>query len=500
MDEAPASINFHWAIVDFTRTLSALGELLDDLLPRAQELDENAHELESIIKAEVSALDSDAKATAKRELKELVATFFPPMAEALLDGLQRLEDEGHDQEIVVDFNDPETLHASFTETRALKLAWEDKYGHELNMAKFIGGIRHMATPPVRRAELLLRSLVITSVSAFEVLLTALLSRYFRTHPGVLDAREKRFSLEDLTEFNSLSEATERYLEQRVEEVVREGHSAVMRFFRSKDRLNIPVQDLALDWQQVLEILERRHVLVHHGGRVSQQYLAKIEHREVELGSPLGVTPKYAREVLSQLRTLGVLIAAHTEDKLAKGEAGRVAGLVIGESYQALLREDWDVARHVCVKALGLRLDQRSGLMLKVNAWIARKALNDSDELRREVERWDTSAYGPEFLMAKAALLDDHDTTLQLVQHCIDNEIMRESDVREWPLLREFRTSEQFNALSLPAEDVGSEEVRAEEAAKGSPGRLVFRVGRSQATTREAKSRSGEGYSGSSAAS
>jgi len=103
-------------------------------------------------------------------------------------------------------------------------------------------------------------------------------------------------------------------------------------------------------------------------------------------------------------------------------------------------------------------DQNTKWVFQVNEWLSCKRLDRIDSIREEVEAWDTSALGPTFQIAKAALLDDLDIAFEEARKALALEAIGEVQLLEWPLLEEMRADERFEALLLDASgrpDVGN---------------------------------------------
>jgi hypothetical protein len=102
-----------------------------------------------------------------------------------------------------------------------------------------------------------------------------------------------------------------------------------------------------------------------------------------------------------------------------------------------------VVRHFCGIVASVAGTESNRQVLQVNAWLARKRLEDTSAIRSEVEAWDTSAASVTFRLAKAALLDDFDAAIPLIEKAIGGHEVSVREVFSWPLLAEIRERPEF---------------------------------------------------------
>lgn len=129
---------------------------------------------------------------------------------------------------------------------------------------------YWAKSPDRR-EVVLTSLLTAIVGSYETLVGELASTYFHQNPGALGTAPE-FSLQDLARFETLEDAREELVRRKVDALDR-GLDEVAKWFKS--RLDIELNRLAIDWDRLYEIVQRRHLVVHTGGVVTHRYVEKL---------------------------------------------------------------------------------------------------------------------------------------------------------------------------------------------------------------------------------
>lgn len=295
-------------------------------------------------------------------------------------------------------------------------------------------------------DLLNRSLLVSAVAAFEALLTRLFTFQIQLFPGLLDADARKFSLRELQEFVSLEDARTAAVSDRVDSLMHESFDDWERWL---DRTaSISLGDLCMDRDAVLELIQRRHIIVHNDGRVSSQYLQKLRTTEPSVDTWLSTPAPYLEHALDQLDALGVGLGGSLAASWFQGEQAEAQQNVHILAFGLLKAERYGCARKLA--DIGCQLgsgDSELDKMIMVNSWIARKQLDGMDSIRAEVEAWDVSALAPKFAVAKAALQNDFellfDRELPLAIERGDIEL---DGLQTWPLFKEVREQEAYDAL------------------------------------------------------
>ncbi|MGI4790596.1 MAG: hypothetical protein ACRYFS_17315, partial [Janthinobacterium lividum] len=111
--------------------------------------------------------------------------------------------------------------------------------------------------------------------------------------------EKTLTLREILAYGSLEKVQADILDKEVENLLRESYSKQFEYFKSK--LEIKSLDKGLSsWPEFIEMSQRRNLLVHTGGVVSQQYLdecakanfAWLDKQAPVLGDKLDVPDEY----------------------------------------------------------------------------------------------------------------------------------------------------------------------------------------------------------------
>ncbi|MET7692807.1 hypothetical protein ABZT06_33390 [Streptomyces sp. NPDC005483] len=304
-------------------------------------------------------------------------------------------------------------------------------------------------PP--RLPILLQSTTVSAVSNFEVLLSGLAYQYYQTTPQALEAtsreKEKEFSLKDLKEMASIDDAVDMAITRRVDELMFGSFGEWRKFFI--DKMNLKFDDYAVDWEVLQEIFQRRHVIVHNGGRASKRYLRSVASRfseGVREGDLLEVDQDYVLRATHELLTFGFLLSTAVGIKLAKSEREYFLARLHHFMYRNLVKGRNELVNKCASYGEEGTQNMNDELTFRVNRWIARQRLSDSS-VQSEVENWDVRALSPRYKLAKHCLLGEKDAAMNVLQSLYAAGDIGFEDIIEWPLLEPLRGTSAYVSMT-----------------------------------------------------
>jgi hypothetical protein len=426
---------FAEAIEQFLGTVDGLRELLEQLEPHVDvESDasvtlrmfeqlpvEKREALQSHIGDFITALEevapSDSNSSTPRDSESTGADWkvddSTPAATLRHGGRLRIDTEGTSRTITID--DPELADVL------------SEYVSELVF-------RAKAVP---KGEIFRRSLLAILIAAFEMLVVQLVTHYYRLFTGALDATHKEFSLSDLRSLASIEDAEQEAIARRVDTLMAKGIIDWQAWFKAND---IDLTKLATNWDRVVEIFHRRHVIVHAGGRVTRRYLSAVAEaaQPPPLHAQLLVSESYLREAIDDFVVLGTtLTVAMWHDFAGDDVTGAVMRLYA--RAQRMARHDaWASVRTLCNVAQKLPMQDTRRLGFNALDWLARKKLDGQAAINDEVETWDVSALSEEFAITKLCLLGRVDEAAKLVPRVLKAGKLSGHQLREQPLFGELR--------------------------------------------------------------
>jgi hypothetical protein len=280
------------------------------------------------------------------------------------------------------------------------------------------------------------SLLAQAIAAFEVLVSGVVTRFFVTHPSALGTAEKEFSLADLRTFADIDDAADALIANRVGKLMYGGLDDWADWFQSN--CDATLSQLAMSWNDVVEAFQRRHVVIHNGGLVSRQYLARVPDASIKIGDRLAIDHDYLANVFDQLDVLGTVLVTLAWGSWRKDERNRSAGRLLQRSYELMLASRWAAADCVCKVGATLKCSAEQKESIKVNGWNSRLELHGLEDIRSEVEAWDVSAAADRFRLAKLVLSGDLEAASKMTDSLLKSGELTGGQLNEWPVLRTLR--------------------------------------------------------------
>jgi len=305
---------------------------------------------------------------------------------------------------------------------------------------------HKAINRLRRnrqhTEHLYRSSLLSLATTTEWHISQLFSYFYRRFPESVATKEKAFSLGDLMAFGSIADAQEHLIASRVEDTMRGSFSDWIGVFKDKLKLSASYLDSHLD--DMIEIFQRRNLVVHNGSIVNSIYLAKVseKHRNaVRSGQKLAIDREYLDRAIDLLEVHISLLAAELWKKLEPRDESR-GDLLCELAYEHMAKERWHVAQAFYFFVQNdARMKENTRLVARLNVWQCRKWAGD--DIRAEVEKHDFSATDDRYVLGSLALKDDIDGAMRLAHRLVETSALTASDLREWPIFRAFRRDERW---------------------------------------------------------
>ena len=312
------------------------------------------------------------------------------------------------------------------------------------------------SPTYAHHELLNRSILMSLVGYFEVVVADLAHAFYRLIPKAASNDDKVLSVNELRTFESVDDAMEFVISERVDDLLRGSIEDWQQFFQS--RMNVDLRSIVPDWPQWSEMFQRRHIIVHAGGKVTRRYLEKVDwdnvtwpERKPEMGSLVAVDDKYVQRALDIFEVSGALLCQAVAKKLGPDDhEGRLRALMAA-IYHRLKTPHWYVAERLSTwgNADSAATEEQS-LMFKFNRWLAIKRQDKWPEVQGEVDAFDCSAKDPKFRIALASLRERADEFFSELPAALASGLTAEA-VREWPILEEIRSDKRFERELAKAE-------------------------------------------------
>lgn len=326
----------------------------------------------------------------------------------------------------------------------------NEVNHKEFLLKSISFIRASTKILPIQAFILRRSALITLASHFEYLIAELLHSFYLLYPQALPSEERVLSLADLRALGSVEDAENQLIEKEIDSLLRDTIEKQLDYFSSK-RIKVNLDQLVDYKNRLVEIFQRRNIIVHNDGIVNKIYLSRVSKEvldsEAQDGKRLDVTEEYLNKAIETIYLSGVILTQLCWRKWQKDSIDPAESVYINLLYEALQEREYDFVK--LLQDFSLKLEytsDRNRRVAIVNHAIALRELNRQEELNELLGTLDWSSCSLEFRAAIFALKGDKDNLLKILPKAIAaNEIQR-YHLEDWPLFDPFRESEDFLKL------------------------------------------------------
>jgi len=298
-----------------------------------------------------------------------------------------------------------------------------------------------------QAYILRHSALTTLASHFEYLISELVHSFYSLFPQALPSEERVLSLAELREIGSIEDAENHLIEKEVDSLLRDTVEKQLEYFSSK-RIKVNLEALSPYKNSLIEIFQRRNIIVHNDGVANKIYLSRVPQEAIEDGikdgSRLDVTEEYLNKAIDNIYLSGIILVQLCWRKWQK-ENTKSADL----NYINLLYETLQEQRFYFTKLLqefSLKTEyitDRNKRVVIINHAIALRELNQRDEMEKLINSLDWSSCALEFKVALFSLREDKENFFKALPKAISANEIQKQHLEEWPLFNPFRELEEF---------------------------------------------------------
>lgn len=316
------------------------------------------------------------------------------------------------------------------------------------LQELFGHIRKM-----RRADMVFReSMVVSLVTRFDVFLVDVLQVCYRQNPGWLKNPEKKISYKELLEIGSLDAFKEELINRETESLMRDSHHEQVKFI--DERLKLGIEANFPDWKKFIEVTERRNLFVHTGGQISTAYLSNCKKHGVTLDSKLKenmtlrASDEYISDAADCFYELSVRISQAACRRLFPDSFESADRRLNNDGVELMQAGRWNLALRIFEFALSIPTELKSRgdipYYFLINLCIAQKF--SGADFRKRLYTVDWEPFHPKYHFALAVLEDNFSKATTLLRSEAVKHEVTEKNLREWPLLREFRKTQDFREI------------------------------------------------------
>jgi hypothetical protein len=222
------------------------------------------------------------------------------------------------------------------------------------------------------------------------------------------------SMADVLQAGSYEAIISHAVARRVDSLLRKGPSDWAKWFTRQ--MKVEFDQIALDWSALQEIFERRNIVVHNAGRVSELCVRRVPGPEsTTLNAVLPTDEAYVKKALDHLIALGALLSLRVWLKLHPDDTDAALVDLMWTFDDLEEFEQWGVMRHLATHGKGIAAREAWFPMhLQCYEWEARKQIHGLANIEAEVAAWDTLILQPVYRFIQLNLLEEIDQAIDML--------------------------------------------------------------------------------------
>lgn len=321
-----------------------------------------------------------------------------------------------------------------------------------DFAEFTDTIRRLEELSRQRStEVLARSLFTQLFAEFDSYIGQLLKIIYLKNDQLLKGISREISLTDLLDYEDLNAVKLSMLEKEIETFRRDSY--IEQFSNLEKKFNLPLKKFK-EWPDFVELSQRRNILTHNGGVISDQYLIVCEkegyrfNKKPQLGETLDVTYDYFLNASRLLSKVGLMLAYTLWLKIFPKEADDIHESMNNTIFKCLKHNRWifvaDLEDFVLSAPMRKDISEIKLRIRIINAAIGLKFSGNDEDAVRLLNSVDWSASYRDFKLAIAVLHERYIEATDIMRSIGRNgELIDQSSYHTWPLFTKFREIPEF---------------------------------------------------------
>ena len=302
---------------------------------------------------------------------------------------------------------------------------------------------------VNLSNVLIRSLFLNLFSIFDSFIGDLLREIYKKKPELIENINQNFSVKDLREFASIDIIINQLINKDIEQILRESY--IEQFSILGNKFKIKLTEFK-NWPTFVEISQRRNLIMHTNGRITDQYLENCKSNncilqdEVKINDTLHISKEYLLISARVLQEVTFKLSITLWRKIFPSELEVSDKYANNHLFSLLIEEDYILAAELgefMVKQNKFNSDADKRIIL-INYCIALKSLSRLTDMNIILDSVDWSSSIFDFKLAVELLKDNNSEFLKYMEKIgKKGEYIDEESYKEWPLFRHIRNNDEF---------------------------------------------------------
>ena len=302
-------------------------------------------------------------------------------------------------------------------------------------------------------ELLISSHFLSLFTAFDAFSGELLNAIYLRNPELLKSLNRSMTISDMLKYEDIEDIKLINLQDEIESFRRKSY--VEQFDSLEARFGIKLKKFN-NWPHFVECSQRRNLITHCDGFVSDQYIKICKNEGCQLpddlksGAQLKVSIRYLGIACNLISEVGLKLGQSLWRKLFEQKIAKADEHLHLTQYDYLKRKQW--ASAINAGEFSVTLPKYSSeaqkILMLVNYVIALKfSDNDhSEQVTKVLKAVDWSALCLDFRLAEAILKDEFQRAGKLMEQIGETgDYISKPGYHDWPLMEAFRETAEFRS-------------------------------------------------------
>jgi len=294
-------------------------------------------------------------------------------------------------------------------------------------------------------------LFLSLFSAFDAFTGELLTAIYLKKPELFNSINRSMSISEMLKYGKLDEIKWIILQNEIESFRRESY--VEQFALLERKFDIKLKKFK-NWSRFVECSQRRNLLTHCDGLISEQYIKICDSEgckfgdDVKVGEKLRLTPDYIEKTCNIMIEVGLKLGQTLWRKLFEDELKSSEHNLQRIQYDFLVNEEWECAIMAGEFATNLQKydEEPLRLIMVINYVLALAFSGNKKEASRVVDKENWSALCYDFKLAYQILKENYAEAGSIMQRIgRKGEYVFQHAYHDWPLFKYFRQTKEFLA-------------------------------------------------------
>jgi len=320
------------------------------------------------------------------------------------------------------------------------------------LRKFAKKFKNIPKISPKNYEILSRSSFLMLNNYFEYLIADLLTYYYNKFKNSLNDKEFKITLKELNEYETVEEATKNLILKEVESIIVEKTFDQL-LLHFEEKLSISLENELIKWDKIIELRERRHLIVHNSSVINKKYISRTKNPfNFNIGDTVHIDNEYFINAWKEFKIAGQLLILNCWGNWDKDNIDNAIYEIMIQTYEDLKSKQYDIVCKTCKYSEQIipKNDTQEDYLLriKVNNAISLKKQNKKTELNKVLKSMKVGTATPIFKICYKILKDDHSDLADYFRKSILLEELNVDYYMEWPIFDFVRNKEDLNSELL----------------------------------------------------